>query len=414
MVQLKGMARRALSCVLCLVLLGLCTGCAGLTDRFRPDLNLSDGMRIFINEEGEGGGDPSVQPGETANVAASVWSGGSPNNKGFQYKNPNRDVDTSNFAETPGDMIECTDYGKYLREQVYEELLKAISGVPKEKRDQLYIRVGHTGYDYDNGKMHKVSGWSGTESGRTVTTDKMVGGGTLITLATDWVGDLSINSEHRESQISYAQSSIRNYMTEEDMGKDWYALAGSKLPNIYYKMFGREGANFKTLQEYYDAIATSPYKNIPNYNLYYYTGVNTTNKMTFNKISGNTTDRYVEGIPIETVDKLFGTYNQYLTREREAKSSTITDTSSILRYDLDGYSKTVIFIGTTTGTDLKELVGDLTYSKLTKLASEAYKNTDVSAIKGIKKTIYDDMGMPIDTVDYSNFTVIPAGSKGVD
>ena len=413
MVQSRVILRRVLSCILCVCLLGTLTGCVGVTDKFRPDLNLSDGVRIFA-EEGEEGGDPSVQPGATANVASSVWSGGSPNTGSFKYRNPTRDIDSSNFAETPAAMVEATDYGQYLREQVYQEVLHALEGLDADTMSKIYVRMGHTGYDYQNGKMRKVSGWSDTTAGRSVVTERVVGGDALIKLADDWLGDLSLNDEHRDSQINYAQSSINSYMSPEDFNKNWYELAGSRLPAIYYKMFGREGANFRDLQAYYDAIRNDPFNNLPNYNLYYYTGANSTNKMTFNKVNGNDVEHFIGGVPTETVDKLFGTYNQYINRDRPAVTNTVTDTSSILKYNIDGYNKTVIFIGTTAGTNLQELIGTTRYSNILKIISNAYVCTDVSQITSIKKNDYDDMGVVTHTYDYSGFTVIPAGTKGVD
>lgn len=423
----RGIIRRVISFTLCFVLLSMCTGCVGVTDRVRPDLNLNGGLRIFAvygggNSSGGGVGDdesdgtgPDVTPGQKANVVQSTWSGGSPNNNSFEYKNPNKDQDISKFVATTTDMLNATDYGTYLQQQVYDKLVEATKDLDKSVLDNLYIRVFHTGYDYQNEIMRKVAGYSATQAGRSITTAQVVGGTSLITLASDWLGDLDVNRSHRDTQVSYAQSSISSYMDASDFGKNWYELSGSNLPAIYYKLMGRDSANFSTLQDYYDAIASDPYRNIPNYNLYYYTGVNSTNKMVFNKTSGSVTEKYVEGVPISTVDKLFGTYNQYIDRNRARIDNVVQDSDSLLRYSIDGYTKTIIFVGTKAGGNLKSTVGDAVYSEIFSIINGAYKNTDISSIKAIKETTTDaTTGETSTVVDYSNFGVVPAGSKGVD
>ena len=61
-------------------------------------------------------------------------------------------------------------------------------------------------------------------------------------------------------------------------------------------------------------------------------------------------------VSLDVVDKLFRTYNQYDTRSRQTLEETVSDDDSLLWYYLDGYNKTVVFIGTVAGGLLNTIV----------------------------------------------------------
>ncbi len=427
MVQSNGTLRRISSAVLSILMLGTATGC-DLADRLRPDLNFSSEVRVFPNEEGVVDGD--VQPGSRVDV----WPNGSPNTGNFSYHAPARSTYSENFVGTPADMIGAVDYSTYLREQVYEPIAEILEGLDPDITSKIYFKVGHAGYDMIDGEFRRSSGWTSQAiSGRAINTSRMVGGEAMLTLAVSWLGDLDRNTQHQAQQIKQAQDTLRAYVSEEDMGKSWYELADSNVPYEFYRMFGREGVEFKTLQEYYDALATDPYKNIPNYYFYYYTGDTTTDKIYFNKVPSGLTEPYQAGVSLKSIEKLFRTNNQYLTRDREIKTETATYDGSLVRYYLDGYNKTVIFIGTTAGDSLQEVLDqgmgeedESVYKQIFEIINGAYVCTDCDKIRAIKPEPAPEPSVdpsaspaPSESVapagpDYSGFRVIPAGTKGVD
>lgn len=438
MALLKGMRRRALSALLCAGVLCSSCGC-GVADYLRPDLNHNAEVHVFPPYLDP---DPSSSPSSLTGVDendvrpgpnAEVWPNGSPNIGGFQYRPLHPDVNAENFEGTRVDTIGADNYSDYLREQVYDPVVAIIAGLDPEIQDKIYIRFGHTGYNYDKTTraFYKAHGWSDTTDGKFFKTHKYVGGDTLLTLATDWVGHLSQNVDQKQIQVDDALRTITSYMSAEDMNKNWQMLAGSRLPGAYYQMFGREGTGFVTLQDYYDAISRDPYRNIPNFSLYFYTGTSTTDRMVFNEASGVATTPYVPGVPLDTVNKLFRTYNQYPTRDREICDNKTTDNDSILRYHLDGYTKTIMFIGTVAGGNLKETIGEEAYGEIYTLIMNAYDCTQCAEIKAIKPEEPIETSAPEESdepdenrepetspepagPDYSGFYIIPAGTKGVD
>lgn len=424
MERLRGTLRRAVSLLLCSTMMVTAAGCS-IADYLRPDLNHGADIKVLPDEEGIS--DEEVMPGP--NVA--VWPNGSPHNSEYVYNEPNSIVSSDNFEGTPSDMIGTNDYSTYLREQVYEKLLAIIEGLDPEIADKLYIRVGHTGYDMDSSTntLRRASGWSAVTAGKAVTSAKKVGGGSLITLATDWVDHLSRNQEHQSIQITQAQENLMTYVTEEDMDKSWLELAESNIPVPYYRLFGREGSGFSTLRDYYNAIATAPYNNIPNYTLYVKTGETTYDTMVFNKVENDIAKPYEPGVSLDVVDKLFRTYNQYDTRSRQILEETVSDDDSLLWYYLDGYNKTVVFIGTVAGGNLMETVGQDTYTEMFNIVNGIYSCIDCESILSIVPTVTEQVTPSPDPSadpnasaepqeptgpDYSGFPVIPAGTKGVD
>lgn len=416
--QLKGTLKRVSCCALALVLMSTTVGCS-IADRLRPDLNFGSDIHLIPNESAVPNDD--VMPGSEV----AVWPNGSPYSPSYSYAPHNPTIVTENFETFQKDTIADEDYVTYLTEQVYEKLKSIINGLDPDIAKQVYLRCGHAGYNISglNPEPHKGAGCDLKHiDSKHFSTNRPIGGDTLIPFAVDWLGHLKENTEHKDTQIRAAQGQIKFYATPEDMSKSWYELSGSTLPTSYYRLFGREDKNFKTLQEYYDAIATDPYRNIPNYSLYMKSGETTVNTLTFNKVSTSISTPYEPGISPDTMDKLFRKYNQYDTRSRDAVYKTNIDDSSILRYYIDGYNKTLIFIATTEGTNLKELVGDKAYEQINEIINGAYNCTQCTEITSIKPTDPDpttpvDPSAPPATPtgpDYSGFRVIPAGSKGVD
>ncbi len=413
MAQSRGTRLLSSLLVLCLITL---SGCSA--DFLRPDLFKDADMRAFPKwaEEGEegDGGDSSVRPG--AEVA--VWPNGSPSNKEYSYKPQNSVDDSSIFAPMASATIQSPDYCQYLQTMVYSELYDLIQELTPEDRKDIYLRVGHTGYYVDsNGLTRRASGWQDAFVGDQIRTDKVVGGDALMYLADDWLGGLDVNNNHVDLQVSKAQQEITNNVSADAMSKDWYAMQDAGLPQIYRNLMGRDGADFSTLQEYYDAIASDPYHNIPNFSLQMRTGETTTDTVTFNKTSPSIAVKYQPGVSLDTVDKMFRVQNQYSTREREALDTSHEDDSSLVRYYLDGYNKTVIYLGCTEGKNLSDILGAQRYEKMRTIIDTAYNCTQVSEITSIVPTqefdldtnSYITVGM-----DCSGFVAITAGSKGDD
>lgn len=415
MVRLRGMRLLSSLLVLCVLL----SGCS--MDIMRPDLFHDADMMAYpswidgtgSSDEGSDG-EEMVKPG----TAVEVWPNGSPSNKEYEYKPSTSTDNTDDFAAITADTIQCRDYVTYLQEHVYADLKEIINVLPADTRSNLYLRVGHTGYSIDaNGQLRRDSGWQESLVGSSVQSERVVGGDTLMLLATDWLGSLPGNSDHVKLQVERAQQEITKSVSADAMSKDFHAMQDAGLPQIYRNLMGRDGADFKTLQEYYDAIATDPYHNIPNFSLQIRTGEATTDTVIFNKTSPSVATPYTPGASFDTVDKMFRIQNQYSTRERTPVDECKQDESSLCRYYLDGYNKTVIFIGCTDGEDLIDTVGEDTYRKMLSVVSNAYSCTDVSSIKSLpQENEYDDVTQVLikEGTDYSKFSPISAGSKGVD
>lgn len=419
MEQSKGILKRVSCFAISIIMMVALAGC-DIADRLRPDLYFGSEVRILPNEEDIPNQD--VMPG--AEVA--VWPNGSPYSPEYNYTPKNPTIVAENFEPFKADTIADEDYIVYLEEQVYDKLKDIIDTLDPDVSKQIYLRVGHAGYNYtkNDPTIRKGTGCDLISAGRSFSSNRTVGGDTLITFAVDWLSHLEENAEHKDVQVRAAQGQIDFYATPEDMSKSWYELNSSSLPVSYYRMFGRDGADFKSLQEYYDAIATDPYHNIPNYSLFLKSSETSVANMTFNKVATNINTPYESGVTMETVNKLFRQYNQYPTRSRDVADETKQDDSSMLRYYLDGYNKTLIFIATAEGTNLKDLVGESNYRKMFEIINGAYNCTQCSEITAIKPADPDPnpsespapSATPTEPTgpDYSGFKIISAGSKGVE
>lgn len=429
MAQSRGTKKVSRIIATCLSMMLVLSGCGADVDALmqqgfsadwlRPDIFRDSDMRAFpVWADGEApddGGDSTVQQGSEV----AVWPNGSPKNPNYSYTRPTTTDKTENFAGMPKEAIQCSDYTQYLRAQVFEELRTAILQLPEDVRNKLYLRCGHTGYDLDSsGNLRRKNGWQDTWSGTEISSASMVGGDTLMLMASDWLSGLPDNKDHVALQVEAAQNAIRKVAKDEDWAKTWYGLGDTAIPQIYKNMLGRDGlSDTTTLQEYYDLIATDPMHNIPNFSLQMRAGESSTDTVLFNKASTSAAEQYHTGVSLDTVDKMFRTQNQYSDRNREPIDQTKQGDSSIVRYYIDGYNKTAIFIGCKDGENLLDLVGEDTYRYFLKKINEAASCVDVSAITSIvPQPVYEASSgeYVMEGPDYSVFVPIPAGTKGAD
>lgn len=422
MARFGGMARYSKLAVLFIVALMFLTGCSA--DILRPDLFNDSDMRAFPawvdpDDEDYDGGESKVRQG----AEVSVWptgsgtasgstrpsgghSGSNSSNPGFTYTPPSTTLVADNFATTKVDTLQCSDYWDYLSSTVVVELQEALDGLSDDVKRDIYLRVAHTGYDIEGdlsnkGRIIRRNGQATTLYGDNINSANVVGGDVLMPFANDWVGGLEGNRDYVQLQIESAQREIANVAKDSDWSQKWVGLGSSAIPQVYKNMMGRDTSTKTwTLQQYYDAIASDPYHNIPNFRLQMRVGDTGFEPMVFNATSSSQLEPFKSGVSLDTVNKIFRSQNQYNDRDREVVDKTATGNSSMIKYHLDGYNKTVIFLGCTDGKNLQDLLGRETYTKVLDIISDSYNCAEVDKVKSIQ--------------GFSDCVPIPAGTKGVD
>lgn len=426
MARFGGMAKLSKLVALLLATMLFLSGCSA--DILRPDLFHDSDMRAWPewadDTEDSDGGESKVRPGPEV----AVWPGGNSGSSGshhdpnYSYDPPKTADDVNNFAGMPSDTMQCSDYWEYLSERPITYLQEILDKLPEETRKDIYLRVGHTGYDIEgdlekDGRIRRRNGQSLTLYGSNITSARLVGGDVLLGFADNWVGGLADNADYVTLQVQKAQNEISNVAREGDWDQKWMGLSDAPIPQVYKNMMGRDDETRNwTLRQYYDAIASDPQHNIPNFSLQMRAGDSGTDSMVFNATGASILDPFQSGVTLDTVDKVFRVQNQYITRDRSPVDVFDAKDSSMIRYYIDGYNKTVIFLGCADGKSLKDLLGDK-YSEVESIIRDAYSCTNVASIKAIvPRTEYDESADEYYEVstNFSNCVIIPAGTKGVD
>lgn len=418
MAQSRGMTKRSRLLICLLAMLLLMSGCSA--DILRPDLFHDSDMRPFPHymydtDENSGGGDSEDRVKQGPQVE--VWPNGtSHHDSNYNYTTPSRVDNTDKFAGLPAETVTCSDYSDYLRTEVYDKIMRIVANLDDDTKSKLYVRCGHTGYDMDSsGNMRRKTGWQDYYCGESL--GQMVGGAdAMMLLAQAWLGPVADNDAYIQQQIAKAQRDISDAAKPEDWSKSWYGLGDTAIPQIYKNLMGRDGANFSTLQEYYDAIATDPYHNIPNFSFQIRTSETSFDTVTFNSTSSSLAEQYKSGVSTDTIVKMFRTQNQYSNRNREPTHELRQVDSAMVKYYIDGYNKTAIFIACEDGTNLRDLLGDK-YDDIYNIINDSANCTDVSAVRSVvPEKVWDDNQMIYYDVgyDYSGAQTIPGGTKGVD
>lgn len=320
---------------------------------------------------------------------------------------PDEEVDANRFAPTTQIFLSSKYYSQYLREKVYTPIVEALRELPATDTKQIYFRVFHMGYDYDattrTAKQGAVLSLSSLGSIR------RVGGLSMPTFIQQWLGQLPENARVEYTSRRSYEIIASNYSQYDD--EDWYYLSGDENDVSFnadlLKMLGNERLGLKTFGDYRDLLAdpegetigvvpNMPYKCLTSVKTSTTININdTTSYSTYNKTFPN---RYVEQVSTSDLSKVFSKFNQFITRSCSNPIDTVySDDSSMLMAFVDGYNKTLIYIGTAPGESLADHLGDKA-SLITSTISGAY-------------TVADWMSL---VSTYPDATYIPAGTIGVD
>lgn len=362
-------ARKVLSLALCAAVITSMTGCAAieqsrpfikLADKLRPDLNLDGDLRLFAGLDDVG--DDDVQPG----MEVAVWPSSNYHNNDYNYASSQQIVDPQNFKAPVEDFISASDYSVYLEKQVYDKIMEIVGELDEETQAKLYVRVSHVGYDkVTDTTAKKVIGCQLVHEGSAVSSSGAVAGQSLIVFANRWLGCLSQNASYLEQNQSSALNYLAPFLGVDNAGAELTpeALEGTEFPASYLAMMVRTGAGIENLGQYASAIENYPYKNIPNFKMYYRTDATSATKtITFNKIKNGECQF---GVDRETVNRLFDvSYNQYLDRRYTGDDSGYIDTMfyddyGYVRCYIDGYNKTIVYVGMYADADSDETLAGL-------------------------------------------------------
>lgn len=327
-----------------------------------------------------------------------------------QSHNSNLVISADKFEDLQEDTIACEDYSTYLDEKITKPLNELAQSVTYENAiaaetsgsyGKVYMNVTHVGYNYDE-TTQKMS--QGSRYNRTFQQSMSYCGGYAMSLfAKQMLEELSINSEVFKVATSQTSSKIESSGLGEDTS--WIVANSNvtenkspKLDIAILSIWGQETFEEKTLEEFYTIVKSGNFQAIPNINYKWYSSATSPETFKLNDTSTSKGYHYLPSISITNINKLCCAFNPFTTRSIEVLDDFYTDDQSLLRVYVDGYTKTIIYLATEPGFNLKEVMGVDRYNQALDIISNA--NSPVETLDILK--------------EYPDATVIPSGTKGVD
>lgn len=382
MVQYEDMKSRVkYRLVVGIITLSLGVGVSGCTptslDSIRPEINLDRRMVIFpenmpgFSELEEDDGSSSYEP-----PSSGIGGGGSMGDDGGGGASVVENAST--YAELPYSVVCARDYGTYLQNQIYTPIMDALSKLDDTSRNQLYFRVFHSGYNLYSENPNQIVKASAFDN-KSIGNVSYIGGTVFQNLAVDWLSTLYDNSASIQHRRSNWLSQLDNLDLDGDTTWLEASTNSSGLPAGLLMLWGNQRVGAETFDEYRAAVKQSVIGTMFNVSLTLKTAANSYSSIILNPSSGLSGSRFVDRMAKSSVDRLFGYYNQYETRSATATEFSMVDDHAAVFAFIDGYSKTIIAIGTGPDTTLPEILGDQ-YSIVTETVTSAKNNTEWSDI----------------------------------
>ncbi len=393
-----------------LALAAMLSGC-NIGDMLRPDLNPGK-IRIFPNaayaaddEMLDNGPAEDGVPDSTPGQSSNYWPGGSTSTNGDNtsaFKRYNLNTDHTRYKAIDYPVLSSNNYQKYLEDDLYTPLKELIESL--ENKDDLYVRVMHTGYTYTTSTGEYKQSIPFDEKIAGANMKNSCSGYALREYVLSWVGDLAVNTDRIEDSKKTAATKIDKLIsrdgTELTLDSDIEAVKADGFLSLPYRnMMQNVYHPYATLGEFRDATQNTPYSAIPSLGVYVYSSASSRSELKLNETDSVYDKPYDGSIKDAAVEKVFEHYNQYEFRDKAPTQRCVTDTSSMLWSYIDGYNRTLIYVCTKPGEDLAETMGDSAYRQLLTL---------VGNLKAINR--------PDDIINssskYSGYKIVPLDTKG--
>lgn len=341
---------------------GVLTGCTADQLNFvRPEINNSNGMVVFPDsyygvfktlEESEG----TDISGE-GNTSAGIGGSGA-NNDGVSGGTPIGDA--AYFDELPYNVVAAPDYNIYLNDQVFLKVKEVLDTLENGGSNKLYFRVFHSGYttvSEDTTSIQKASIYDN----RSIGTGSVLYGTVFPNLAYYWLG----RSEENTDTILKARDYYLKLVNNSNLSPraTWVTASASTGSSTYsyskiLKMWGNERFDAETLQEHLDDVRSTVIGTVPDIALKVLLANNSSTTITLNPTSDIAGSRYYDHMSKTSVDRLFGSYNQYRNREQCKYDLLYSDDYGILFAYIDGYSKTIVALCAMENVPLSSILGE--------------------------------------------------------
>lgn len=264
------------------------------------------------------------------------------------------------FDVLPYNVMSAPDYNKYLEQEVFQKISAILNGLEGDAASHLYFRVFHSGYTTvaDDSTAIQVA---------SIYDNRMIGSGTILrgtvfpNLAYYWLGQSKDNLD----TIARARESYLKTINNSGISPTatWMDAAASGMQNNssysqILRMWGNERFASETLQDHLDEVRHTVIGTVPNINLKVLLANNSSTYVQLNNLFDISGSRYYDHMSKLSVDRLFGSYNQYRNREKCKYDLAYSDDYGMLFSYIDGYSKTIVALCCFDGYTLDNTLGE--------------------------------------------------------
>ena len=368
----------------------LTAGCSGESlDEFRPEINRSHGLLLDMAPVASGM--VELIGGE---VGGELGSGSGGNNSDINHgasdvEDPDDAVVTEeHLAPFSVDVVAASDYARYLRQAAVTPVQDAINSLSTDRRDAVYFRVFHLGYDYGFGGTSNVRQSLACNHISQGSVDN-IGGLCVAEFIADWLSSLdSPNRLAVATARNAAFNTIRAYAVDDST--NWItAVTNGNLSPALLSLWGNErhgDAVHGSLGEYKNLLRSSEFHGvIPNVRYamrkneveYVYVCLN-------RPIEGRgAAIAYEDHVRVDDLANLFTPYNQYRDRDAEVVSYSASDEHSAIFGYVDGHSVTLAVLGTSYNDTLEDLFGESNAKTLADTIKGLANYTEVDVVSDV-------------------------------
>lgn len=407
--------------MVCAIALPISLSACSITnlDSFRPEVNRQGNMIIDPNNLGDALGTPDNiiydEAGEwdynDSFVDLPTMSpDGSSNTEGVIAASSGFRSDELTKESLPYAVVSSMSYGRYLHTFVFKPVEELIKAEDSEVSSNIYVYGIHTGFapvGINNSTIMQRDYTNETRFTYGRTTGN-IGGTVLPQFALDYLTSYNGN----EQTIKDTRSLYSLMVKDLDGSMTWLQASSNRTLKPLVSMWGNprflttpDGSDQPvepTLSEFRGYMALSSVGTIPDLKLKVKTNKynDDTATIVLNRYSAGVS-RYEDNITRVDCTRLFTACDQW-GKDSHGGVSPLqgykVDDHCLLYYSIDGWTKTMIMIGTDKDHTLKELLGD-NYSQYTDIMQAIKPNTAVSEIKALE--------------GFDTATTIASGARGV-
>lgn len=354
---------------------------------------------IPFGSEGEPGvwetPNPDVNSDSTGDSSTDNNGGVTPNTSSSLNWSMEQKIVPADFKPSEASVAVAEQYSLYLQDKVYAPVRDILKALPYNTRSHLYFRVMNAGQNFDS--EENLSSTADALDECVKGTLHRVGGTTLSTFVTQWLGQLEYNTSNIEAARSRWKSQLEAYELDEDL--TWLeASADADINKKLLLMWGNERTGATTFGEYMDMVDEQSIGVIPDISYRFYSTPTSYGTVYLNSTSSQSgAKHFVDGLAISDVNKVFTSHNQFVTRDATVIDTVLVDDSSVLNCYLDGYNKMLVYLAAEPGYTLKGLLGD-DYSTVVNALTTAYRPNNITKLY----------------TEIEGLRAVPSGTKGVD